>query len=77
MYGSNGFVTLNRNTFFIEMVNIKKKGPVTEHIKQFQKLSLRVKKISEDNFLDLFIGTLKDNIQNEVHLFEPPSLEKD
>ena len=27
--------------------------------------------------MDLFIGTLEDNIQHEVHLFEPPSLEKD
>ena len=27
--------------------------------------------------LDLFIGALKDNIQHEVRLFEPTSLEKD
>jgi hypothetical protein len=26
--------------------------------------------------LDLFIGTLKENIQHEVSLFEPTSLEK-
>ena len=35
-----------------------------------------MKNISEYNLLDLFIGTLKDNIQHEVHLFEPSSLEK-
>ena len=34
-----------------------------------------MKNILEDNLLDLFIGTLKDNIQHEVHLFEPSSLE--
>ena len=26
--------------------------------------------------IDLFIGTLKDNIQHEVHVLEPDSLEK-
>ena len=31
----------------------------------------------DDKLLDLFIETLKDNIQHEVHLFEPTSLEKD
>ena len=67
---------INRNTFFIMLVNLKKKVPVTKHIKQFQQLSLRVKNISEDNLLDLFIGTLKDNIQHEVCLFEPSSLDK-
>ena len=36
-----------------------------------------MKNISEDNLLDLFIGTLKDKIQHEFHLFEPSSLEKD
>ena len=68
---------INSNTFFNQLVNVKKKGLVTDHIKQFQQLSLKVKNISEDNLLDLFIGTLKDNIQHEVHLFEPSSLEKD
>ena len=67
---------INSNTFFIQLVNIKQKGPVTEHIKQFQQLSLKVKNISEDKLLDLFIGTLKDNIQHEVCLFKPPSLAK-
>ena len=35
-----------------------------------------MKNISEDNLLDIFVRTLKDNIQQEVHLFEPSSLEK-
>ena len=68
---------IRRNTFFIQLVNLNKKGSVIEHINQFQ-LSLKVKNISEDNLLDLFIGTLKDNIQHEVRLFDSPtSLEKD
>ena len=58
------------------LVNLKKKGLVTEHIKQFHKLSLKVNNILEDNLLGLFIGILKDKIQHEVLLFEPPSLEK-
>ena len=32
--------------------------------------------ILDDKLLDLFIGTLKDNIQHAVCLFEPTSLEK-
>jgi hypothetical protein len=31
--------------------------------------------ISDEHLIDVFIGTLKDNIQNEVHLWEPKSLE--
>ena len=37
---------------------------------------LRVEGVPNDNLLDLFIGTLKDNIQHEVCLFEPTSLDK-
>ena len=36
-----------------------------------------MKNISKDNLLVIFIRTLKDNIQHEVSLFEPSSLEKD
>ena len=68
---------INNNTFFSQLVNLKQKGSVTDHIKQFQQLSLRVKNILEDNLLDVFIGTLKYNIQHEVHLFKSSSLEKD
>ena len=53
-----------------------KKGLVTKHILQFQKLSLNVKNIPKDNMLDLFMGTLKENIQQEVCLLEPTSLYK-
>ena len=40
-------------------------------------MSLTVDGIPNDKLLDLFIGTLKDNIQHDVRLFEPTSLEKD
>jgi hypothetical protein len=63
------------NTFFSQLVNLKQKGLVVEHIQQFQKLSLRVKNIPNDNLLDLFMGTLKDNIQHELCILEPTSLE--
>jgi hypothetical protein len=55
----------------------KEKDPVIKHIQQFQKLSLRVDGIPKDKLLDIFIGTLKDNIQHEVYLFQPAYLEKD
>ena len=64
------------NSFFTQLINLRQKGPVIEHIQQFQKLSLRVEGIADDKLLDLFIGTLKDNIQHEVRLFKPTSLEK-
>lgn len=38
---------------------------------------LRVNTISQDNLLDLFMGTLKERIQHEVCLFEPKFLEHD
>jgi hypothetical protein len=66
---------IKSNTFFSQLINFQQKGPITEHIQQFQKLSLGVKNIPEDNLLNLFMGTLKENIQHEVHLFEPKSLE--
>eukprot|EP00253_Pinus_taeda_P034224 PITA_34224 len=47
-----------------------------EHIEEFQKLNIRVKEIPEEHRIDVFIGSLKDNIQHDVHLWEPDSLEK-
>ena len=47
-----------------------------EHTEDFQKLNIRVKYIPEEHRIDVFIGTLKDNIQHEVCLWEPDSLEK-
>jgi len=59
------------------LINLRQKGPIIEHIQQFQNLSLRVEGIPDNKLLDLFIETLKDKIQHEVCLFEPTSLEKD
>ena len=47
-----------------------------EHIEDFQKLNIRVTDIPEEHKIDLFIGTLKDNIQHEVRVLELDSLEK-
>ena len=49
---------------------------MVEHINNFQKLNIRVTDIPEVHTIDVFIGTLKDNIQHEVHCWEPNSLEK-
>ena len=46
-----------------------------QHI-DFQKLNIRVNNIPEEHRIDVFIGTLKDNIQHEVPLWELDSLEK-
>ena len=41
-----------------------------------KKLNIRVTDIPEEHMIDVFIGTLNDNIQHEVHLWELDSLEK-
>ena len=66
---------VKRNSFFTQLIYLRQKGLVIEHIQQFQKMSLRVEGILDDKLLNLFIGTLKDKIQNEVCLFKPTSLE--
>ena len=65
------------NTFFNQLINLKQKGSMAEHIEDFQKLNIRVTDILEEHKVDVFIGTLKDNIQHEVHLWKPDSLEKE
>jgi len=65
-----------RNTFFSLLISLKQKGSMMHHIEDFQKLNIRVKDIPEEHMIDVFIGTLKDNIQHEVRLWEPDSLEK-
>jgi hypothetical protein len=63
------------NTFFSQLINLKQKGSVTKHIENFQRLNTKVTDISDEQLIDVFIGTLRDNIQHEVHLWEPKSLE--
>jgi hypothetical protein len=63
------------NTFFIQLINFKQKGLVAEHIENFQRLNIKVMDILDEHLIDVFIGTLKVNIQHEVHLWEPKSLE--
>eukprot|EP00253_Pinus_taeda_P023073 PITA_23073 len=47
-----------------------------EHIEEFQKLNIRVKYIPKEHRIDVFIGTLKDNIQHDVCFWASDSLEK-
>lgn len=49
---------------------------MAEDIQDFQKMNIMVTDIPEEHQIDVFIGTLKDNIQHEVRLWEPDSLEK-
>ena len=66
----------NRNTFFSQLINLKHKGSMVEHIEDFQKLIIMVNNIPEEHRIDVFIGTLKDNIQYEIRLWELDTLEK-
>jgi hypothetical protein len=63
------------NTFFSQLINIKQKGLVTDHIENFQRLNIKVTNIPDEHLIVVFIGTLKDNIQHEVRLWEPKSLD--
>jgi hypothetical protein len=38
-------------------------------------LIIKLTDIPPENLIDVFIGTLRDNIQHEVHLWEPKLLE--
>jgi len=53
-----------RNTFFSQLINLKQKDSMMEHIEGFQKFNIRVKDIPDEHRIDVFIGTLKHNIQN-------------
>jgi 3-deoxy-D-manno-octulosonic-acid transferase len=64
------------NTFFSQLINLKQKCSVTEHIENFQRLNIKATYIPNDHLIDVFIGTLKNNIQHEVILWEPRSLGK-
>ena len=64
-----------RNTFFSQLINLKKNGLVVEHIENFHILNIKVMNIPDEHLVDIFIGTLKDKIQHEVLLWEPKSLE--
>jgi hypothetical protein len=63
------------NTFFSQLINLKQKGSVTEHIENFQRLNIKVTDVPYEHLIDVFIGTLKDNNRHEVLLWEPKSLE--
>jgi hypothetical protein len=63
------------NTFFSQLINFKQKGSVTEHIENFQRLNIKVTDIPDEHLIYVFIRTLKANIQHEVRLWEPKSLE--
>jgi hypothetical protein len=64
-----------RNSLFIQLINLKKMGSVADHIENFQILNIKVTNILDEHPIDVFIKNLKDNIQHEVHLWEPKSLE--
>jgi hypothetical protein len=59
------------NTFFSQLINLKQKGSVVEHIENFQRLNIKVTYIPDEHLIDVFIGTLKDNIQHEVSFGNP------
>jgi len=67
---------IKRNSFFSQLINLKQKGSMEENIEDFQKLKRRVNYIPDKQRIDVFIGTLKDNVQHEVRFWEPDSLEE-
>jgi hypothetical protein len=45
-----------RNTFFRQLINLKKKGSIAENIENFQRLNIKVKYIPYEHIIDVFIG---------------------
>ena len=42
------------NTFFSQLINLKQKGSMAKHIKDFKKLNIRVNDILENKMIDVF-----------------------
>jgi len=63
------------NTFFSQLINLKKKGSVTKNIENFQRSNIKVTDIPDEHLIDVLIGALRDNILHEVFLREPKLLE--
>jgi len=53
---------MQKATFFLAKISLKQKGSIMEQIEEFQKMNIRVKNIAKEHRIDVFIGTLKDNI---------------
>ena len=45
------------NTLFNQLINMKQKGLVAEHIENFQRLDIKVTNIPDEHLIDVFIGT--------------------
>ena len=60
---------IKRNSFFSQLINLKQRGSIMEHIEDFQKLNIMENDIPGEHRVDVFIGTLKDSIQHEVFLW--------
>jgi hypothetical protein len=56
------------STLFGQLINLKQTGSTAEHIENFQRLNIKLTYIPYDHMIDVFIGTLMDNIQHEVFL---------
>ncbi len=48
-----------RNTFFIQLINLKQKGSVAEHIDDFQRENIKVTDIPKEHLIDVFLGKFK------------------
>jgi hypothetical protein len=64
-----------RNTFFSQLIILKKKGSVVEHIENFQRLNIKVTNIPYEDMIDVLHRNLKDKIQHDFFLWELKSLE--
>lgn len=69
------YESTKRNTLFIQLRNLKQRGSIAEKIEKFRRLNIKVTDIPKEHLMDVFTGTLKDKIQNEVRIWEPKLLE--
>jgi len=54
------------NILFSQLINLKQKGSMEEHIEDFQKLNIRVNDILEEHGIDVFIGTVSVGLEPSI-----------
>lgn len=56
-----------KNTFFSQLINLKQKGSLVEHIEDFQRLNIKVNDIPEEYRIDfLWMGLHLKSLQSYV-----------
>jgi hypothetical protein len=70
------FQGISEKDFFSKLTRLQQKGSIDEFTHQWEALATRVFGLSNDQFLQSYIGGLKPHIQDELRLHEVTTVEK-